>query len=50
VLATFGLILFFNDLVRMIWGPAGKSIAVPPSSVTPMQILPGVPTRPTASP
>src|SRR4029077_8215366 len=23
VLATFGLILFFNDLVRLIWGPAG---------------------------
>src|ERR1700761_9355673 len=29
VLATFGLILFFNELVRVIWGPAGKSIAVP---------------------
>ena len=27
VLATFGLILFFNELVRVIWGPAGKSIA-----------------------
>ena len=23
VLATFGLILFFNELVRMVWGPAG---------------------------
>src|ERR1700755_1388268 len=23
VLGTFGLILFFNDLVRLIWGPAG---------------------------
>jgi branched-chain amino acid transport system permease protein len=23
VLATFGLILFFNDAVRLIWGPAG---------------------------
>ena len=23
VLATFGLILFFNELVRLIWGPEG---------------------------
>src|SRR5213079_3469054 len=23
VLATFGLILFFNDAVRLVWGPAG---------------------------
>src|SRR5947209_4697605 len=43
VLATFGLILFFNDLVRLIWGPAGKSIAVPPFLSHTVQILPGVP-------
>jgi branched-chain amino acid transport system permease protein len=43
VLATFGLILFFNDLVRAIWGPAGKSIAVPPLLGQTVQILPGVP-------
>jgi len=43
VLATFGLILFFNDLVRMIWGPAGKSIAVPGFLSHTVQILPGVP-------
>jgi branched-chain amino acid transport system permease protein len=43
VLATFGLILFFNDLVRMIWGPAGKSIAVPAFLSHTVQILPGVP-------
>ena len=42
VLATFGLILFFNDLVRMIWGPAGKSIAVPAFLSHTVQILPGV--------
>ncbi len=30
VLATFGLILFFNELVRVIWGPAGLSIPLPP--------------------
>jgi branched-chain amino acid transport system permease protein len=43
VLATFGLILFFNELVRVIWGPAGKSIAVPPFLSQTVQILPGVP-------
>src|SRR6266496_1499290 len=43
VLATFGLILFFNELVRVIWGPAGKSIAVPPFLSHTVQILPGVP-------
>jgi branched-chain amino acid transport system permease protein len=43
VLATFGLILFFNDLVRLIWGPAGKSIAVPSFLSHTVQILPGVP-------
>ena len=43
VLATFGLILFFNDLVRLVWGPAGKSIAVPPFLSHTIEILPGVP-------
>jgi branched-chain amino acid transport system permease protein len=42
VLATFGLILFFNDLVRLVWGPAGKSIAVPPLLNHTIEILPGV--------
>ena len=27
VLGTFGLILFFNELVRLIWGPAGHDAA-----------------------
>jgi len=43
VLATFGLILFFNELVRAVWGPAGKSIAVPPFLSRTVEILPGVP-------
>jgi branched-chain amino acid transport system permease protein len=43
VLATFGLILFFNELVRVIWGPAGKSIAVPAFLSRTVEILPGVP-------
>jgi branched-chain amino acid transport system permease protein len=29
VLATFGLILFFNEAVRLIWGPAGMAIPLP---------------------
>ena len=43
VLATFGLILFFNELVRAVWGPAGKSIAVPSFLGHTVEILPGVP-------
>jgi branched-chain amino acid transport system permease protein len=43
VLATFGLILFFNELVRVIWGPAGKSIAVPQFLNHTVEILPGMP-------
>jgi branched-chain amino acid transport system permease protein len=43
VLATFGLILFFNELVRAIWGPEGKSIAVPAFLDRTIDILPGVP-------
>jgi branched-chain amino acid transport system permease protein len=42
VLATFGLILFFNELVRALWGPAGKSIAVPRFLTHTVEILPGV--------
>ncbi|MPY71329.1 MAG: branched-chain amino acid ABC transporter permease [Alphaproteobacteria bacterium] len=29
VLATFGLILFFNESVRLIWGPAGIQVPLP---------------------
>ena len=29
VLATFGMILFFNELVRLIWGPNGIEIVLP---------------------
>lgn len=29
VLATFGMILFFNEFVRLIWGPAGMSVPLP---------------------
>jgi branched-chain amino acid transport system permease protein len=42
VLATFGLILFFNDAVRLIWGPAGLALPLPPWLTVPIQIVPGV--------
>ena len=29
VLATFGLILFFDEFVRLVWGPAGMSLPLP---------------------
>ena len=43
VLATFGLILFFNELVRIVWGPAGLDIPLPAFLETSIEILPGVP-------
>src|SRR6201747_3157098 len=42
VLATFGLILFFNDVVRLIWGPAGLALPLPGWLTVPIQIMPGV--------
>src|SRR5205814_4848128 len=42
VLGTFGLILFFNELVRMAWGPAGRSLRLPPWLNGSFEILPGV--------
>ena len=43
VLGTFGLILFFNDLVRLVWGPAGKNLTLPAWLNRSIEILPGVP-------
>ena len=42
VLGTFGLILFFDELVRVIWGPEGMSLSLPSWLNTSVQILPGV--------
>src|SRR5208282_371703 len=42
VLATFGLILFFDETVRLIWGPEGMSLPLPSWLNTPVTILPGV--------
>jgi branched-chain amino acid transport system permease protein len=42
VLGTFGLILFFNEAVRLFWGPAGLNLPLPGWLNTAVQILPGV--------
>ena len=42
VLATFGLILFFNEAVRLIWGPAGLALQLPDWLTVPVPILPGI--------
>ncbi len=42
VLGTFGLILFFNELVRLVWGPAGMNLPLPNWLNGSLQILPGV--------
>ena len=42
VLGTFGLILFFNELVRLIWGPAGMTLPLPNQMLTAVELLPGV--------
>ncbi len=42
VLGTFGLLLFFNELVRLLWGPAGLTLSLPGEMLNAVQILPGV--------
>ena len=42
VLGTFGLILFFNELVRIVWGPAGLSLPLPTGLIYPVELLPGL--------
>ena len=42
VLGTFGLLLFFNELVRLIWGPGGLTLPLPGQMLTAVQVLPGV--------
>src|SRR6476661_2469556 len=39
VLATFGLLLFFNELVRLIWGAGGMSLPLPSWLNTSVRIL-----------
>ncbi len=42
VLGTFGLILFFNELVRAVWGPAGMNLTLPSWLNRSVEIMPGV--------
>ncbi|MFZ0403347.1 MAG: branched-chain amino acid ABC transporter permease, partial [Pseudolabrys sp.] len=42
VLGTFGLILFFDESVRLIWGPQGLSLPLPSWLNTSIEVLPGV--------
>ncbi len=42
VLGTFGLLLFFNELVRLVWGPAGMTLSLPSEMLTAVQIIPGL--------
>src|SRR6201996_6333463 len=42
VLGTFGLLLFFNELVRLIWGPAGMTLSVPSEMLNAIEVLPGL--------
>ncbi len=43
VLATFGIILFFNELTKIIWGPQAVFLGVPEALNTTVEILPGLP-------
>jgi len=42
VLATFGLILFFNELVAILWGRAAIYTSLPPSLAGHFVLLPGL--------
>jgi branched-chain amino acid transport system permease protein len=42
VLGTFGLLLFFNELVRLIWGPAGMTLSLPPEMLNAVEVVPGL--------
>jgi branched-chain amino acid transport system permease protein len=43
VLATFGLILFFNELTKIIWGPRALFLDVPEALSGTVEIIPGSP-------
>ena len=43
VLATFGLILFFNELIAILWGRAAIYASIPPMLGGHVRVLPGVP-------
>ena len=43
VLATFGLILFFNELVRIVWGPEALFMDLPAALAGSVELIPGAP-------
>lgn len=43
VLATFGLILVFNEAVRIVWGPRPLFVDIPAALAGTVEILPGAP-------
>ena len=43
VLATFGLILFFNELTKIVWGPQALFLDVPALLSGTIEIIPGSP-------
>src|ERR1700722_11060114 len=42
VLGTFGLLLFFNELVRLVCGPEGRTLSLPHAMLTAVKVLPAV--------
>jgi branched-chain amino acid transport system permease protein len=42
VLGTFGLLLFFDEAVRFVWGPAGMTLPLPRQMLDAVQIIPGI--------
>jgi len=43
VLATFGIILFFNELVKIIWGPQALFLNPPDILNGTIEVIPGIP-------
>ena len=43
VLATFGLIMFFNELTRIVWGRQPLFMDVPPWLAGSVELIPGIP-------
>src|ERR1700684_1548066 len=42
VLGTFGILIFFNDMVRLIWGPAGMTLSLPSEMLNAVEVIPGI--------
>jgi branched-chain amino acid transport system permease protein len=42
VLATFGFILIFNEVARILWGSQGLSVTLPPELNRSIELLPGL--------